>query len=99
MDKLRLGGMALRNGLLVHGPTHWAVAVRKPDGEIKVASGEKPRLQGKIAEAPGLRGVVRLGEAFALIPLIKRRVPEVALPFEDARVATAMVASSALAAL
>ena len=23
-DKLRLGGMALRNGLLVHGPTHWA---------------------------------------------------------------------------
>ena len=27
-DKLRLGGMALRNGLLVHGPTHWAAAVR-----------------------------------------------------------------------
>ena len=25
-DKLRLGGMALRNGLLVHGPTHWAAA-------------------------------------------------------------------------
>jgi hypothetical protein len=24
--KLRLGGMALRNGLLVHGPTHWAAA-------------------------------------------------------------------------
>src|ERR1700756_800893 len=30
--KLRLGGMALRNGLLVHGPTHWAAAVRRPDG-------------------------------------------------------------------
>ena len=27
-EKLRLGGMALRNGLLVHGPTHWAAAVR-----------------------------------------------------------------------
>ena len=27
--KLRLGGMALRNGLLVHGPTHWAAAVRR----------------------------------------------------------------------
>ena len=38
-DKLRLGGMALRNGLLVHGPTHWAAAVRTDDGEIKVASG------------------------------------------------------------
>ena len=41
--KLRLGGMALRNGLLVHGPTHWAAAVRTDDGEIKVASGRKPR--------------------------------------------------------
>ncbi|HEY0277850.1 MAG TPA: hypothetical protein VGC32_06240 [Solirubrobacterales bacterium] len=36
--KLRLGGMALRNGLLVHGPTHWAAAVRRPDGSIEVAS-------------------------------------------------------------
>ena len=25
-EKLRLGGMALRNGLLVHGPSHWAAA-------------------------------------------------------------------------
>ena len=25
---IRLGGMALRNGLLIHGPTHWAAAVR-----------------------------------------------------------------------
>lgn len=40
--KLRLGGMALRNGLLVHGPTHWAAAIRNPDGEIEVASGASP---------------------------------------------------------
>ena len=44
--KLRLGGMALRNGLLVHGPTHWAAAVRTPSGEIKAASGRKPRIGG-----------------------------------------------------
>ncbi len=43
-EKLRLGGMALRNGLLVHGPTHWAAAVRTRDGEIAVASGRKPDL-------------------------------------------------------
>ena len=43
-DKLRLGGMALRNGLLVHGPTHWAAAVRTDAGQIKVASGPKPDL-------------------------------------------------------
>ena len=38
--------MALRNGLLVHGPTHWAAAVRTDDGEVKVASGRKPRAAG-----------------------------------------------------
>ena len=37
--KLRLGGMALRNGLLVHGPTHWAAAVRDDAGEVRTASG------------------------------------------------------------
>ena len=35
---LRLGGMALRNGLLIHGPTSWAAAVRAADGRIEVAS-------------------------------------------------------------
>ena len=95
--KLRLGGMALRNGLLVHGPSSWAVAVRTREGEIKVASGAKPRLKGKAVQLPGLRGLARLGEAFAIIPLIKRRLPEVQLPFEDLRVGAAMLASSALA--
>jgi uncharacterized protein YqhQ len=97
-QKVRLGGMALRNGLLVHGPEHWAVAIRTDDGEIKVASGEKPRLRGRVAELPGLRGVARLGEAFALLPLIKRDVPDVRLPFEDRRVIAAMVTSSAVSA-
>ncbi len=96
--KLRLGGMALRNGLLVHGPSHWAVAVRTKEGEIKVSSGPKPRVEGRLAGLPGIRGVARLGEAFALIPLVKRRVPEVQLPFEDGKVFAAMLASSALAA-
>jgi uncharacterized protein YqhQ len=96
--KLRLGGMALRNGLLVHGPTSWAVAARTAGGEIKLASGDKPRLRGPGAQLPGVRGLARLGEAFALIPLIKRRLPEAQLPFEDLRVAAAMLASSALAA-
>jgi uncharacterized protein YqhQ len=97
-QKVRLGGMALRNGLLVHGPRHWVVAVRDRGGGIKVVSGKKPRLESRLTELPGLRGVARLGEAFALLPLIKRRVPEVQLPFEDLKVAAAMVASSVLAA-
>jgi uncharacterized protein YqhQ len=81
-DKLRLGGMALRNGLLVHGPTHWAAAVRTKSGEIKVASGVKPRV--KIADdVPGLRGLVRLGEAFLVIPLVKKGLPEAKMAFEQ----------------
>jgi uncharacterized protein YqhQ len=94
--KVRLGGMALRNGLLVHGPEHWAVALRTSDGRVRVESGSKPRLRGKVADLPGIRGVARLGEAFALLPVIKRRVPEVQLPFEDTRVLAAMVGSSVL---
>jgi uncharacterized protein YqhQ len=96
--KVRLGGMALRNGLLVHGPEHWATAVRTSGGVIKVDSGPKPRFRGPVMELPGVRGVARLAEAFALLPLIKRQVPEVKLPFEDGRVLAAMIASSALSA-
>jgi uncharacterized protein YqhQ len=82
-DKLRLGGMALRNGLLVHGPEHWSAAIRKPDGTIAVASGRKPRVRGPIGHVPGMRGVLRLGEAMAVIPLVRRALPEAKLPFED----------------
>jgi uncharacterized protein YqhQ len=80
--KLRLGGMALRNGLLVHGPTHWAAAVRTEAGALRAASGPKPRLQA-VDRVPGVRGLARLAEAFAVIPLVKRALPEAKLPFES----------------
>jgi uncharacterized protein YqhQ len=94
-EKLRLGGMALRNGLLVHGPTHWAAAVRTRDGEIAVASGRKPDLGSSAAErVPGLRGVVKLAEAMAVIPLVKRALPEARLPMQDAKTLGAMGAAA-----
>ena len=89
-EKLRLGGMALRNGLLVHGPTHWSAAVRTKGGEVKVASGRKPTFGSAFDGVPGLRGVVRLGEAFAVMPLVKRALPEAKLPMQDARTLGAM---------
>ena len=83
--------MALRNGLLVHGPTHWAAAVRTDAGELKVASGPKPDLGGRAAERlPGIRGVVKLAEAMAVIPLVKRALPEARLPMQDVRTLGAM---------
>jgi len=100
-EKLRLGGMALRNGLLIHGPTHWAAAVRGPDGEVQVASERKPELAPKLAgRLPGLRGPLKLAEAMAVLPLVRRRLPAARLPFEDwrvvAAVATTLVATAVL---
>lgn len=86
-EKLRLGGMALRNGLLIHGPTHWAAAVRGRGGEVLVASERKPELAPKLAgRLPGLRGPLKLLEALAVLPLVRRRLPAARLPFEDRRV-------------
>jgi uncharacterized protein YqhQ len=96
-NKLRLGGMALRNGLLVHGPTHWAAAVRDEAGEIVVGSGRKPRLEAADG-VPGVRGVVRLGEAFAVIPLVKRALPQAQLPFENPSVLGVAVGASLVGA-
>jgi uncharacterized protein YqhQ len=94
-EKIRLGGMALRNGLLVHGPTHWAAAVRTRGGELKVASGRKPELGGRATRnVPGLRGVAKLAEAFAVIPLVKRALPEAQLPMQDARTLGAMAGAA-----
>jgi len=89
-ERLRLGGMALRNGLLIHGPTHWAAAVRDRDGAIQVASERKPELApALVARAPGLRGPLKLAEAMAVLPLVRLRLRAARLPFEDWRVVLA----------
>jgi uncharacterized protein YqhQ len=93
-ERMRLGGMALRNGLLIHGPTSWAVAARTDDGAIEVASGAKPTLaRGRLASTPILRGPLRLAEAMAIVPLARMRLASARLPFED-RVVVGVVAAS-----
>lgn len=93
-ERLRLGGMALRNGLLIHGPTHWAAAVRDADGSIEVASERKPELApGLASRIPGLRGPLRLAEALAVLPLVRLRMPAARLPFENLRVLGAVGAT------
>jgi len=98
MEKLRLGGMALANGVLVHGPTAWGAAVRAPDGEIVSASGSKPRLAPGV-QTPFVRGPLRLAEAFALLPDVRRRLPQARFAFERPLVAVAVVAGSVAAGL
>ncbi|MFN8111185.1 MAG: DUF1385 domain-containing protein [Thermoleophilia bacterium] len=76
--------MALANGLLVHGPKCWAAAVRDPDGQVRVASGSKPRLAiGPLGSVPLLRGVLRLGEAMAVLPAVRRGMPQVRFAMEE----------------
>lgn len=92
-DKIRLGGMALQNGVLVHGPRAWAAAVRLPDGSIEVAAAPK-RLRAADVEQPFLRGPARLFEALAVLPELRRRLPAAKLPFERPGVLAAMLASA-----
>jgi len=92
--KVRLGGMALANGVLVHGPTAWACAVRTEDGKIKIASARKRVLAPGIQQ-PFLRGPIRLAESFAFLPELRRRLPEARLPFERPGILAATLASAA----
>jgi uncharacterized protein YqhQ len=94
-EPIRLGGMALANGVLVHGPTSWAVAARLPDGRLEIAA-ERKRYRASEVTNPLLRGPARLAEAIALLPTAKRRLPAAKLPFEKPRVLTAMIAGAAV---
>jgi uncharacterized protein YqhQ len=92
-QRIRLGGMALPNGVLVHGPTAWACAVRADDGRIRVVA-ERKRFRASQVRNPVLRGPAKLLEVFAFLPLLRRRMPEARLPFERPGVVAAMVGSS-----
>jgi uncharacterized protein YqhQ len=91
-EPIRLGGMALANGVLVHGPTSWAAAVRLPDGTLKIAA-ERKRVRANDVEIPLLRGPLRLAEAFAVLPSVRAALPEARFPFQRRGVLGAALAS------
>ena len=93
MSKVRLGGMALSNGVLVHGPTAWACAIRTDAGEIKIASARKRVLAPRLQQ-PFLRGPIKLLESFAFLPELRRKLPEARLPFERPSILAAALASA-----
>jgi uncharacterized protein YqhQ len=88
--------MALENGVLVHGPRHWAAAARTEDGKLHVASGRKP-LRAVDVRSDALRGPARLAEVFALLPVVKKNLPAAQLPYERPGVLGAFVGAAAAA--
>ena len=92
---VRLGGMALQNGVLVHGITSWACAVRDTEGTLHVSSGRKPHFAPAArSRLPILRGPIALAEAFALLPMVRRALPEARFPFERPAVLGSIAATT-----
>src|SRR3954471_15017777 len=63
-----VGGQAVLEGVMMRGPSNWAVAVRKPDGDIAqvhqpIAS---PMARHPFFRLPVVRGVIALGESLAI---------------------------------
>src|SRR5207244_3850095 len=71
-------------------------AVREPDGTLRVASGHKPSFASSVS-TPFLRGPLRLAEAFAVLPVVRKALPQVRFPFERPAVLGSIVASSVAA--
>lgn len=67
-DKLRIGGQAVFEGVMMRGSDSWSVAVRKPDGTIKTVVNPVNSVMKrfKFLKLPLLRGMVALVESMVL---------------------------------
>src|ERR671938_700865 len=63
-----VGGQAVLEGVMMRGPSNWAVAVRKPDGNIAQVSKPivSPMTRHWLLRLPVVRGVLALGESLAI---------------------------------
>jgi uncharacterized protein YqhQ len=67
-EETLVGGQAVLEGVMMRSPHAWAIACRKPSGEVSVHSEPLERLseQHKWMGWPVLRGVITLGHAMTL---------------------------------
>jgi uncharacterized protein YqhQ len=65
---MTVGGQAVLEGVMMRSPSNWAVAVRKPDGDIAQVhqSVKSPMARHRIWRLPVIRGVMALGESLAI---------------------------------
>ena len=62
------GGQAVLEGVMMRGPSCWAVAIRTPEGGIEnvVRDVSSPMKRHRIWRLPIIRGVIALGESLAI---------------------------------
>jgi uncharacterized protein YqhQ len=65
MSNSPIGGQAVLEGVMMRGPSNWALAVRKPNGEIAehTRAISSPMARHLIFRLPIIRGVIALGES------------------------------------
>src|SRR6187200_1468242 len=63
-----IGGQAVLEGVMMRGPSNWAVAVRKPNGQIAEVCRpiESVMKRHWVFRLPVVRGVIALGESLAI---------------------------------
>jgi len=63
-----IGGQAVLEGVMMRSPSNWALAVRKPNGQIAehIQSIRSPMARHRVFRLPVIRGVIALGESLAI---------------------------------
>jgi uncharacterized protein YqhQ len=65
---MNIGGQAVMEGVMMRTPSNWAVAVRKPDGDIAQVCRviTSPMAKRRIYRLPVIRGIIALGESLTI---------------------------------
>ena len=65
---MTIGGQAVLEGVMMRSPSNWALAVRKPDGEIAEHTHEIRSVMARhwFFRLPVIRGMIALGESLAI---------------------------------
>ncbi len=68
MSNAPIGGQAVLEGVMMRGPSTWALAVRKPDGEIAEVNRPIRSVMARhwFFRLPIVRGMIALGESLAI---------------------------------
>jgi uncharacterized protein YqhQ len=63
-----IGGQAVLEGVMMRSPSNWALAVRKPNGQIAehIQPIKSPMARHRVFRLPVIRGVIALGESLAI---------------------------------